>query len=119
MTYSDKLNDTRVLTECLGYAINNLIHKDCVMELLDDLLGYRFVGDIINHRSGDLHDSPGYFDNITDGRVGSYIGSSGIDEVKLSLRCDLDDVSLGDVLHQLGCINSDTLLEIKSHVEIL
>ena len=107
MAHSYKLNDTESLTGCLDYAITNLVNKDSVLEMLDELISYR-----ARYNYGDT-------DNIPDTTMDFYLTYSWMDEVNLSLQCDLDDVTLGDVLLQLGCVSSKTLLEIKDYVKTL
>ena len=107
MAYSYKLNDTELLIGCLDYAIANFLNKESVLDMLDELINYRVVN---------KYDD---FDDIPDTTMDFYLTYSGIDDAKLSLECDLDNVILSDALLQFGCVSSKTLLEIQSYVELL
>ena len=116
MAYAYQLDDTELLIHCLDYAITYFIDKDVTLEMLDELIRYRFM-----HKY-DAYDDPddiGYINSIPGDKMDACIANSGIDDVKLSLECDLDGVRVVDVLLQLGFIDGDTLLEIKDYVETL
>jgi len=116
MQYSYKLNDTELLIHCLDYAITYFIDKDIVLEMFDELIHYRFIHKYDAH---DDPDDPDDINSIPGDKMDACIANSGIDDARLSLECDLDDVRVVDVLLQLGFIDGDTLLEIKDYVKTL